>query len=135
MSIANRMCRRNGSGTITKTFASDDAVPWVSVNLGEGAKNPITAEVKCVRVFERRAGPPGRESWLYIRRFADGKIKTPVLTLSQARMLVAVVAASRVETIEDAIAFVEYRLRRNHVAWMSHRKRKLEGLKALGLNP
>jgi hypothetical protein len=50
-------------------------------------------------------------------------------------MLVAAVAASRVETIDDAIVLVDYHLRRNHVAWMSHRKRKLEKLKALGLNP
>lgn len=77
-------------------FASDDAVPWVSVNLGEGAKGPITAEVKCVRVFEHRAGLPGRESWLYIRRFADGKIKyslsnapadTPIEELHRASLM------------------------------------------------
>jgi hypothetical protein len=77
-------------------FAADNAVPWVSVNLGEGSKGPITADIKCLCVFECRDRLPGRESWLYIRRFADGKIKysisnvpadTPVSELHRASLM------------------------------------------------
>jgi hypothetical protein len=77
-------------------IASDGTVPWVSVNLGEGSKSPIIASVKCLRVFECRDRLPGRESWLYIRRFADGKIKyslsnapadTPVEELHRASLM------------------------------------------------
>jgi hypothetical protein len=50
-------------------------------------------------------------------------------------MLVAATAASRIETVEDAIMLVAYYLQRNHIAWRSHRKRKLEKLKALESNP
>jgi SRSO17 transposase len=53
----------------------DHSVPWKTVVLGESSKGPIISDVKCLRVFEYRDGLPGRESWLYIRKFSDGKIK------------------------------------------------------------
>ena len=56
-------------------IAIDDNIPWKTVELGEGAKGPIAAEIKCLRVYEGRNRLPGRESWLYIRKFEDGKIK------------------------------------------------------------
>jgi hypothetical protein len=50
--------------------------------LAEGAKGPIFADVKCLRVIDSRdiSGGrhyplPNKEVWLYIRRFADGRIK------------------------------------------------------------
>jgi len=50
--------------------------PWKRVTLGEGAKGPIVAEVKCLRVYPSRNGLPQDSSvWLFIRRSADGKTK------------------------------------------------------------
>lgn len=57
------------------SIAADANIPWKTVNLGEGAKGPITAQIKCLRVHEYRDKLPGRESWLYIRKHEDGKIK------------------------------------------------------------
>ncbi len=56
-------------------IATDDSIPWEQVILGEGSKGPIIADVKVLRVIECRDGLPGEEIWLYIRRFADGKLK------------------------------------------------------------
>jgi|TARA_B100000315_G_C14569549_1_gene584760 SRSO17 transposase len=55
-----------------------DAASEVSLklmNLGEGAKGPILAEVAAVQVWEMRNGLPGERRWLFIRRYADGKMK------------------------------------------------------------
>jgi SRSO17 transposase len=50
--------------------------PWKSVVLGEGAKGPIVAQVKCLRVYPSRNGLPQDSSvWLFIRRNPDGKTK------------------------------------------------------------
>jgi len=74
----------------------DGNIPWNTVVLGEGSKGPIISDVKCLRVFEYRDGLPGRESWLYIRKFTDGKIKyslcnapvdTPFETLNRVSLL------------------------------------------------
>jgi len=45
------------------------------VILAEGAKGPIFADVKVLRVIERRDDLPGNDVWLYIRRYRDGKLK------------------------------------------------------------
>jgi len=57
------------------SIMADHNIPWKTVILGEGTKGPIIADVKCLRVFEYRDGLPGRESWLFIRKSADGKYK------------------------------------------------------------
>ncbi|NSW91293.1 MAG: IS701 family transposase [Firmicutes bacterium] len=57
------------------TIAEDANIPWSKVFLGEGAKGPIIAEVKCLRVVECRDNLPVNGVWLYIRRYADGRIK------------------------------------------------------------
>jgi SRSO17 transposase len=50
--------------------------PWKLVTLGEGAKGPIVAQVKCLRVYPSRNGLPQDSSvWLFIRRNPDGKTK------------------------------------------------------------
>ena len=50
--------------------------PWKRVTLGEGAKGPIVAKVKCLRVYPSRNGLPQDSSvWLFIRQSADGKTK------------------------------------------------------------
>ena len=63
------------SSEFVKKGKHDDSVPWERVFLGEGSQGPIIAEVKVLRVFECRDGLPKDEVWLYIRRFADGKLK------------------------------------------------------------
>jgi SRSO17 transposase len=81
------------------SIAADNSIPWQRVILAEGAKGPIVADVKCLRVIDSRDSTGGRhyplpnkEIWLYIRRFADGHIKyslcnapadTPMETLNQ----------------------------------------------------
>jgi SRSO17 transposase len=78
------------------SIAKDDSIPWNTVILGEGAKGPIIAEIKCLRVFELRDGLPEREIWLYIRKSEDGKIKyslsnapddTPLKDLNRASLM------------------------------------------------
>jgi SRSO17 transposase len=44
------------------------------VILGEGSKGPIITDVKVLRVVECRDNLPGRDVWLYIRRYEDGRI-------------------------------------------------------------
>ncbi len=56
-------------------IATDDSIPWERVILGEGAKGPIVADTKALRVIECRDDLPGAEVWLYIRRLTDGKLK------------------------------------------------------------
>jgi SRSO17 transposase len=56
-------------------IATDDSIPWEKVILGEGSKGPIIADIKALRVIERRDDLPGDEVWLYIRRLTDGELK------------------------------------------------------------
>ena len=56
-------------------LAADDSIPWERVILGEGSKGPIITDVKVLRVVECRDKLPGRDVWLYIRRYEDGRIK------------------------------------------------------------
>lgn len=81
------------------SIAEDVSFPWQRVILAEGAKGPIVAEVKCLRVIDsrditnsRHYPLPNKEVWLYIRRFSDGRIKyslcnapadTPMETLNK----------------------------------------------------
>ena len=61
--------------------ADDKRIPWKRVILGEGSKGPIIAREKCIRIFDyytkngKGKGKPGEELWLYIRKYADGKLK------------------------------------------------------------
>lgn len=79
-----------------ESIAIDPNIAWMTVQLGEGSKGPIIAEIKCLRVFEVRNDLPGKEIWLYIRKFADGKIKysisnapaeTPIEVLNRVSLL------------------------------------------------
>ena len=62
-------------------IAKNDSIPWQQVTLAEGAKGPIIADVKCLRVVEAKKNDvsnyylPYQEVWLYIRKYADGKVK------------------------------------------------------------
>jgi SRSO17 transposase len=77
-------------------IAADATIPWESVTLGEGAKGPIVADEKCVRVVDCREGLPSRWQWLYIRRLSDSSLKfsicnapadTPVETLRKMALM------------------------------------------------
>lgn len=57
------------------SIVQDSSIPWVQVVLGEGAKGPIIAAEKCLRVVECRDDLPRNEVWLYIRRHNNGEIK------------------------------------------------------------
>ena len=50
--------------------------------------------------------------------------KAPALTVSQLRVLLEVVLPKRTFTIEDVLALVTWMQRRNHRAYLSHRKRR-----------
>jgi len=58
-----------------KTVAEDESIPWSKAVLGEGAKGPIFAYDKCIRVFMCDDNSPGESVWLYIRRLEDGSLK------------------------------------------------------------
>jgi hypothetical protein len=58
-----------------KDLADDPSMVWQDVVLGNGAKGPITAKDKRVKVVECRDGKPGKAVWLYIRKLEDGSIK------------------------------------------------------------
>ncbi len=58
-----------------RELAQDPSLPWEMVNLGEGAKGPILAEVVCMRVIECRDNMPAKELWLFLRKNTDGQIK------------------------------------------------------------
>ena len=88
-----------------KAIAQDESIAWEKAILGEGAKGPIVAYDKCVRVImgEGRSAPflcddnnPGDTVWLYIRRFEDGSFKfalsnapddTPINVIREAALL------------------------------------------------
>lgn len=48
---------------------------WETVNIGEGSKGPVIAEVARLRVIEQRDSLPGKECWLFLRKNADSEIK------------------------------------------------------------
>ena len=63
---------------VEKPIKVADAASALSLklmNLGEGAKGPILAEVAAVEVWEMRNGLPGEKRWLFVRRNSDGKMK------------------------------------------------------------
>jgi SRSO17 transposase len=58
-----------------KNIGEDPSIPWEYVLLGTGAKGPVIAQDKCLKVVESRGGKPGKHVWLYIRKLEDGSIK------------------------------------------------------------
>jgi hypothetical protein len=56
-------------------IADDDDFPWNDVVLGNGAKGPVVAKDKCIKVVEFRDGKPGKDVWLYMRMLEDNSIK------------------------------------------------------------
>jgi SRSO17 transposase len=71
-------------------IANDPSVPWQDVVLGMGAKGPIMAKDKCIKVIEVRDGKPGKDVWLYIRQLEDGSLKYALCNESMDASLEAV---------------------------------------------
>lgn len=71
--------RATESPVAIKTIIDDDTIPWVKRIIADGAKGPVTAEIKCLRCVssrkENRLFMPKTEVWVYIRKHEDGKIK------------------------------------------------------------
>jgi SRSO17 transposase len=66
----------HGAPALVSALARSTKYPWQSGVLGEGAKGPIMAQVKCLRVYPSRNGLPREDSvWLFIRKNPDGKVK------------------------------------------------------------
>jgi SRSO17 transposase len=60
----------------------DPSILWQKRTLGEGAKGPICADVKCIRCVSCESSTqygnyvaPGEDIWLYIRKYEDGSVK------------------------------------------------------------
>lgn len=101
--------------------ASLPPTAWQEVTVAEGAQGPRTYLFVALRVWESRAGVPGRVSWLLLRRNRDGSearyylsnapADTPLLVLAQ-------VAAARwtietdFETAKGETGLDEYEVRR-----------------------
>ena len=61
----------------------------------------------------------------------EWKERAPALTLNQVRLLLTSVLPSAVFDAERALFLVQYYQRRNHAAYLSHRRRNLKELEAL----
>jgi SRSO17 transposase len=71
------------------------AQPLKVVNLGEGAKGPILAEVAAIRVWEMREDLPGEQRWLFIRKDSDGVVKYALSNAPAGIALEQLIEASR----------------------------------------
>ena len=58
-----------------KELINDTDLPWERVMLGIGAKGPIFAEDKILKVIQVRDELPSKSVWLYARKMEDGAIK------------------------------------------------------------
>lgn len=182
---------------------------WTRATIKEGSKGPIVCDFAFVRIVEARAGLPGPEVWLVIRRNLDDpselkfyfsnapatiavtelvrisgmrwpieiifeeakgevgfdhyelrswlgwhhhmlltslahhflvrlRIRSahlaPALTLYQVRLLLTAILPKPVFDVAAALRWVFYYQKRNHAAYLSHRKAKLARLAALSPN-
>jgi len=65
----------SGDPVTVAQIAGDPKVVWRWRKMAEGAKGPIMAEVARLRVIPSRDGLPGKECWLFIRRYPGGEFK------------------------------------------------------------
>lgn len=184
-------------------------IRWTRTTIKEGSKGPIICDFAFLRIVEARAGLPGPELWLVIRRNLDdpselkfyfsnapvtvaltalvrisgmrwpieiifeeakGEVGfdhyelrswlgwhhhmlltslahhflvrlrirfahlAPALTIYQVRLLLTAVLPKPVFNLASALRWVIYYQKRNHAAYLSHRKTKLARLAALSSN-
>jgi SRSO17 transposase len=78
-------------------IAADPSIPWEEVVLGIGAKGPIIAKDKCLKVVEVRDKKPGNDIWLYVRQLEDGSVKYSLCneSMDAAHMMVRAPALMR----------------------------------------
>lgn len=74
-SIRPKVLDENHKPVTVAEIGKNPELQWTKSKLEEGAKGPIIAEVTRVRVIESREGMPGKERWLFIRKYPDGKMK------------------------------------------------------------
>ena len=90
--------------------------------------------------YEHRSWPAWHRHMIYVflamlflQRVRAQSKKTPALTLPQARSLIAAVLPLRSLSRTGAIEILKYHTRRNHVAYTSHRKRRIELARKMGI--
>ncbi len=199
-----RLCQPTDKAvTVQSLVAQIPAPAWTRATIKEGSKGPLVCDFAFLRVVESRAGLPGPELWLVIRRNVDNpaelkfyfsnasaevplthlirlsgmrwpveiifeegkgeigfdhyetrswlgwqhhlllvalahhflvrlrvkfKDKAPALTIYQVRLLLTSVLPKPVFDAAAALHLVRYYQKRNHVAYLSHRKSKLAQL-------
>jgi len=110
-----------------KDVADNPDIPWNKVILGEGAKGPIVACEKCLRVTMCDNDNPGDCVWLYIRRLEDGSYKFSISNAPPDTSLHIIRAAALMRwSIEQCFLECKCELGLDHcearswVAWYRH---------------
>jgi SRSO17 transposase len=74
----------SGGPLTVAQIAGDPKVAWRWTKIAEGAKGPIMAEVARLRVIPSREGLPGKECWLFIRKYPGGELKYALSNASKS---------------------------------------------------
>jgi SRSO17 transposase len=114
------------ASTPLRTFVWLSGLRWAIERCFKGKPNSGWTTMKCANT---RGGTTicSRRCWRI--SFCGGSSgawgkKAPALTVSQLRTILDVVLPLRTYTIDDVLAFVAWVQRRNHAAYLSHRKRR-----------
>ena len=99
------------------------------MNLGEGAKGPILAEVAAVQVWEMRDGLPGERRWLFVRRNANAEMKYALSNAARDTPLEQLIHASTLRwPIEQCFQEDKQQLGMNeyeHRSWVGRHRHML----------
>jgi len=120
-----------------RSIAND--VTWRRCPVGAGRSRPASKKRKVKSewtITKHAAGWAGIIRWCnrswhisFSRACASGLKKVPALTTAQAHQLVICALQDDDQLTIDTIAIIEYRQRRNHAAYCSHRKQTLKRLR------